>query len=256
MGLSYEQFLVAAPLGPVVAALTAVRRGYAIPVGRRTSAVILDEHAHDYKVDSIASRLSRDVEAEVCVATVSDSDVLWLTVVRDGTAVHEYCSAPDHDRKITKDAFGVLRYEDGSRFDPEAPGTPPSGADPAWFLPFGVPEARFDAVAAALADRAADPEDARAGGRHVFAEAIYGDVLAALGFPRGIAFTPFEELDAIAREAVEPEPSYEGLPETFAIAQRHNREHRAARRADFASAYPLGDALPIPPPTPSESTIT
>lgn len=256
MGLSYEQFLVAAPLGPVVAALTAVRRGYAIPVGRRTSAVILDEHAHDYKVDSIASRLSRDVEADVCVASVSDSDVLWLTVVRDGTPVHEYCSAPDHDRKITKDAFGVLRYEDGSRFDPDAPGTPPSGADPAWFLPFGVPEARIDALAAALADRAADPEDARAEGRHVFAEGIYGDVLAALGFPRGIAFTPFAELAAMAREAVEPEPSYEGLPETFAIAERRNREHRAARRADFTSAYPLGDALPIPPPTPSESTIT
>jgi hypothetical protein len=231
MGLSYEQFLVAAPLGPVVAALTAVRRGYAIPVGRRTSAVILDEHAHDYKVDSIASRLSRDVEAEVCVATVSDSDVLWLTVVRDGTAVHEYCSVPDHDRKITKDAFGVLRYEDGSRFDPEAPGTPPSGADPAWFLPFGVPEASAGAVAAALADQAGEPEDGRAGGRNTFAEGIYGDVLAALGFPRVIAHTPYASLDAMAREAVEP-------------------------RAEFAAAYPLGDALPIPPPTPSESTIT
>lgn len=268
MGLSYEQFLVAAPVGPVVAALAGVvRRGYALQVGRRMTAVIVDEHAQDWNLHPIASRLSRDVESDVLVAAVLRSEVLWLTVYREGIAAPAYCSHPDHGREIVRAPDGTLRFaDDRSVYDPDGPGSPPSGVEPGWFAAFAGPDTTVEGLTDALADRVADPNDPRAGKRHIFAERIYGDVLGALGLPRDPAFLPFAILDAMARETGEPDPSLDGLPESTVAQDRQRRERLIAQRADYASAYPLGDALPIPSAipstpsfpasTPSESTIT
>ncbi|MCF2530401.1 hypothetical protein [Yinghuangia soli] len=220
MGQTYQHILVRAAAEDVVEAMLPDDTGYVLPLIDGVSALFMDESA--YRLDEEAERLSGALRTDAMTVGVLMSDFLIAHAYQDGVSVNEYHSGPD-TVQVTEDADGVLRFADGTVFDPyrdEFPRPEPVGGEPRWFLPYGVPEAEAETVAQVLRCEAPDGSELGAEGQHAY-------LYIALGLP--VLCIGFRHLD----DDLLNNPGLEQL---------------------FAAALPFGEAEPIVPVEEPETT--
>jgi hypothetical protein len=177
MGASYQNLLVIGDLDDVVAALTT--GGFVaivVVVAPQRVVVLPREGAYGVAdVDAIAEYLSGVCAMQVLAQQVSDSDVVCLSVYRDGVEIHGYLSETSGIGEVTETVDGFVRVVDGVAYvegDPAAP-SGPRGAEAGPFIPFGLGETDPGQIAALLGSA---PE-------YVFAEEHHADILRALNLP-------------------------------------------------------------------------
>ncbi|MDI2126219.1 hypothetical protein [Yinghuangia seranimata] len=210
MGQSYQHILVRAPVEDVLRDVRPDDEGWVFPLPGGSTVLFMDER--EQNLDEEAARLSAAGGPDTMTVGVITSDRLLMNVYSNGELVHEYDSEPHTDRPMEPDAMLVLRYtDDGTEVDWDA--IPTIGADPDWFLPFGVANADRDTLVDALTKRS------------LSAEGQHAHLLFALGLP----------------DAIMTGGHY--IKYGIEIGNPHEYER-------LADAIAFGDAPPIPEPVP------
>ncbi len=174
MGSSYENLLIVGDIDDVVAGLSA--GGFvaivAIVADDRV-AVLPREGAYGVAdLDPIAAYVSGTCAMPVLAQQVYDSDLVSLSVYRDGLQIHGYMSETSGIGEVLETADGFVRVVDGVTYaegDPAAP-TGPQGADAGSLIPFGVGEIDAGDITTLLSGAS----------EYVFAENHHADILRAL----------------------------------------------------------------------------
>ena len=156
MGKSYEGLLAASGLDEVRQALAATgEHGLLASVAANLTVLApTDEYSGVVDIEPMAEDLSRACACRVLAHSVYDSDVLMLTVYRNGERIHRYVSEAGALGEVFEDGDGLMKIEfEGVVYLESDPARPqgPRGVDARAFLPFAADETDPDAVTRILA---------------------------------------------------------------------------------------------------------